>query len=113
MPTRGRANWLNAKNAAIYAGYFMLPLAGTFPSEPETSGRAVARDRQSDSAPSAILRGHVKNADGTPLPGVRIRIAVPAADMRFVDPTTSHRQLETKTDARGDYRLEILEIKDS
>jgi hypothetical protein len=55
----------------------------------------------------------VKKADGTPLPGVRIRIAAPAADMRFVDPTTSHRQLETKTDARGDYRLEIPEINDS
>ncbi len=33
--------------------------------------------------------------------------------MRFVDPTTPHKQIETKTDARGDYRLEIPGIKDS
>lgn len=113
MPARRRAAWLRAQNTAIFAGILLLPLAGAFPAEPEKQGKAPDGDQQQASAPAATLRGRVRNADGAGLAGVRVRIAIAAADMRFVDPTTSHKQMETKTDARGDYRLEIPGIKDS
>jgi hypothetical protein len=44
---------------------------------------------------------------GAPLADVRVRVAVPAADMRFVDTSTDHKQREARTDAKGEYRLEI------
>jgi hypothetical protein len=64
-------------------------------------------DPQSAGPSAAVLVGRVTNDDGTPLAGARVRIGIPDTDMRFVDPTTPNRQLEIKTDARGDYRLEI------
>ena len=44
---------------------------------------------------------------GAPLADVRVRVAIPATDMRFVDVSTPHKRLETRTDGRGEYRLEI------
>ena len=56
---------------------------------------------------------------GAPLADVRVRVAIPATDMRFVDAGTDrgfvkdrtdhrlHKLLEARSDARGDYRLEI------
>jgi hypothetical protein len=81
---------------AVFSGHTKLP----------------ADDAKGPNSGATILSGRVTNADGAGLAGVRVRIAIPAADMRFVDPTSPHKQMETKTDARGDYRLEIPEIKD-
>ena len=53
---------------------------------------------------------------GAPLADVRVRVAIPAADMRFVDSIadlnfidadTVHKILEIRSDAGGTYRLEI------
>ena len=45
---------------------------------------------------------------GAPLADVRVRVAIPATDMRFVDRQhTTHKLLEARSDAGGDYRLEI------
>jgi Carboxypeptidase regulatory-like domain len=49
----------------------------------------------------------VTNQAGAPLADVRVRVAIPAADMRFVDASTPHKRLETRTDVGGQYRLEI------
>jgi hypothetical protein len=56
------------------------------------------------------LRGRVTNEAGAPLANVRVRVAIPLADMRFVDSTTPHKQFEAKTNTKGDYRLELPEI---
>ena len=37
-------------------------------------------------------------------------LTIPGADMRFVDSSTPHRQLEAKTNTKGDYRLELSGI---
>jgi hypothetical protein len=49
----------------------------------------------------------VTDEAGAPLADVRVRVAIPAVDMRFVDASTDHKQLEARYDAKGDYRLEI------
>ena len=49
----------------------------------------------------------MKDEAGAPLTDVRVRVAIPATDMRFVDTTTHHKQAEARTDANGDYRLEV------
>ena len=64
-----------------------------------------------------MLRGRVTNEAGAPLADVRVRVAIPATDMRFVDAGERdssrvtdhklHKLLEARSDARGDYRLEI------
>lgn len=96
MPTRSRANRMHVQFAALIAGLTLFPQAIGSAAEPEQAGRDVA-----------VLRGRVTDADDNPLADVRVRIAIPAADMRFVDSSTSHKRLETRTDASGNYRLEV------
>ena len=64
------------------------------------------------SLPLTVLQGTIRNDEGGPLVGVRVRIAVPAADMRFVHAMTSHTQFETRTVKNGAYRIEIPGIKE-
>jgi hypothetical protein len=59
---------------------------------------------------TAILRGRVQNEFGAPLEGVVVRVAVPAADMRFVGPGVGPAQFETISDANGEYRLDVAGI---
>ena len=61
----------------------------------------------------------MKDEAGAPLAGVRVRVAIPATDMRFVDAGSErgfvegqrdhklHKLLEARSDAGGEYRLEI------
>jgi protocatechuate 3,4-dioxygenase beta subunit len=107
MPTRRRGSRWRARAAAIVAALVVLPALVGFAAETAKSSKLTSRGRKPASAAAAILRGRVTGDDDAPLANARVRIAIPAADMRFVDPTTSDKQLETKTDAHGDYRLEI------
>jgi hypothetical protein len=72
---------------------------------------AVVAAPPSDAKP-AILRGRVTDETGGPLADVRVRVAIPAMDMRIIDLVKGRRQLETRTDAKGDYRFEIPELVD-
>lgn len=76
--------------------------------------QAVAADepakRQEPNRQPAVLRGRVTNEAGEPLADVRVRVAIPATDMRFVDLTTGHKLRETRTDVRGEYRLELPDV---
>jgi len=107
MLTQSRSNRLNALSATLVAGLVALPLVVAFAIDPEQTSKPVPKGQQSTGAPAAILRGRVTNEAGAPLADVRVRVAIPAADMRFVDASTQHKQLEAKSDANGDYRLEI------
>jgi hypothetical protein len=82
-----------------------IPLIVGFAADPVEKSKTAIKGRQSGRASVAILRGHVTNRAGAPLAAVRVRVAVPAAEMRFVNWSTGHKLLETKTNAKGDYRL--------
>ncbi len=86
MLTRSRTNRLSALSATLVAGLVALPLVVAFAIDPEQTGKTPAKGQQSVGAQAAILRGRVTNKAGAPLADVRVRVAIPAADMRFVMP---------------------------
>ena len=107
MMTQSRTNRLSALSATLVAGLVTLPLAVAFAVDPEQTSKTAAKGQQSAGSQAAILRGRVTDEAGAPLADVRVRVAIPAADMRFVDASTDHKQLEARSDAKGDYRLEL------
>jgi len=56
------------------------------------------------------VHGRVTNEAGAPLADVRVLVAIPATDMRFLNSTASVRKLDARTDAKGQYRLKISGI---
>lgn len=64
-------------------------------------------------ASTSVLSGKVMNEAGEAIPEAVVRIAIPAADMRFVDPSSEHRQMEVRTSADGSYKFEIPETPKS
>ncbi len=116
MLTRKRANRLTALSVSLVVGLVILPLAGAFAIDPEQAGKPAPKEQQPAGAQAAILRGCVTDEANAPLADVRVRIAIPATDMRFVDAITDlktidadtvHKFLEARSDASGNYRLEI------
>ncbi len=75
----------------------------------DQTSKAASKDQKAASQ-AAILRGRVTDLAGAPLAGARVRVVIPAADMRFVDASTPDRRLETQSDAQGDYRIELTGI---
>jgi beta-lactamase regulating signal transducer with metallopeptidase domain len=110
MLTQRRTNRLSSLTATIVAGLAIPPLVVAFAVGPEQTSKPSPEGQQTGSAQTAILHGRVTNEAGAPLGNVRVRVAVPGADMRFVDSTTPHEQLEAKSNTKGDYRLEIPRI---
>ena len=106
MLTPRRRNCWNAASLGLIVGM----VAGSVAVAP----RLVAAIPQQPPAvvPAAVLQGRVTDKQGAPLPGVRVRIAVPATDMRFVNPTTDHVLFEARSGAEGDYRLEVPGINE-
>jgi len=107
MLTQGRTNRLSALSAVLVAGLVAVPLVVAFAADPEQTSKTAPKGQQSTGAQTAILRGRVTNEAGAPLPNVRVCVAIPGADMRLVDSTTPQKQLEAKSNTKGDYRLEI------
>jgi Carboxypeptidase regulatory-like domain len=101
---------LSALSAVLVAGLVAVPLVVALAADPAQSSKTSPKGQQKGGARTAILRGRVTNEAGAPLGNVRVRVAIPAADMRSVDSTTPHRQLEAKSNTKGDYRLELPEI---
>jgi protocatechuate 3,4-dioxygenase beta subunit len=107
MLAKSRANYVSA---ALIAGLITLPLVAALAADSGQASQAAPGGRPSAKDRAAILRGRVTNEAGAPLADVRIHVAIPAADMRFVDLNTSHKVREARSDARGEYRLEFPEI---
>jgi len=107
MLTQSRTNCLSTLSATLVAGLVTLPVVVAFAVDPEPTSKTAPKCQQSAGTQAAILRGRVTDEAGAPLADVRVRVAIPAADMRFVDASTHHQQLEAKSDAKGDYRLEL------
>jgi len=110
MLTQNRTNRLSALSAALVAGLVAVPLVITFAGDPPPASKTAAKAEQATGAAAATLRGRVTDEAGAPLADVRVRVAIPAIDMRFIHTDTPHKILETKSDAKGDYRLEFPEI---
>jgi PDZ domain len=110
-----RPNRLSAVSSLLVAGLVSLPFVVAFAADREQTIKPAAKSG-SPAGPAAamlhgaMLHGSVKDDAGKPLADVRVRIAIPAADMRFVDASTGHRLQEAKTDAKGEYRLTISGI---
>ena len=104
MLARSRTNRVSAR---LVAGLIILAPAVAFAVAPEQTRQTAPGAQRSTDARAATLRGRVTDEAGAPLADVRVRIAIPATDMRFVDVSTPHKRLETTTDARGEYRLEV------
>ena len=113
MLTQGRTNRLSALSAVLVAGLVAVPLVVAFAADPEQTSKSSPTDKQTGGAQTAILRGRVTDEAGAPLANVRVRVAIPGADMRFVDSSTPHKQLEAKSNTKGDYRLELPDITKS
>jgi hypothetical protein len=107
MLTQRRTNRLSALSATLVAGLVALPLVVAFAADPEQASKTAPAGQQPAGSQPAILRGRVTDEAGAPLADVRVRVAIPATDMRFVNPSTHHKQLEARSDANGDYRLEL------
>jgi beta-lactamase regulating signal transducer with metallopeptidase domain len=107
MLTHSRTNRLSALSAALVAALVTFPLVLAFAVDPEQTSKTAPKVQQPAGAQAAILRGRVTDEAGAPLADVRVRVAIPATNMRFIDPSTHHKQLEVKSDAKGDYRLEL------
>jgi len=107
MFTQSRTNRLSALRATILTGLVTLPVVVAVAGDSEQTDMTASNGQQSSSAQATILYGRVTDKAGAALAGVRVRIAIPAVDMRIMDASIPHKQLEAKSDAHGDYRLEI------
>ncbi|HEV3299272.1 MAG TPA: carboxypeptidase-like regulatory domain-containing protein [Planctomycetaceae bacterium] len=112
MSTQRCRKLIAASRAGLFLGLLAPPLLASFAEGPNQS-RKNGQERHPAGLPAAIISGRVTNEKGKPLADVRVRVAIPETDMRFVDAKTNHMLLSTKTDAKGDYRLEIPGLKES
>src|SRR4051812_36986760 len=94
LPKRRR----NHVSAWLFAGLVALPLAGAFATDPQQASQAASKGQPSAGAHPAVLRGRVTNEAGAPLTGVRVRVAIPATDMRFVDAGAERGFVESPRD---------------
>ncbi len=107
MLAQPRPNRLSALSAALIIALVAVPLAFAFAVNPKPTGNTAQEVQQPVGATVAVLRGRVTDEKGGPLADVRVRVAIPAADMRYVNSTTQPKPLEARSDANGDYRLEL------
>jgi beta-lactamase regulating signal transducer with metallopeptidase domain len=109
MLTQRRTYRLGILSATLVAGLVALPLVVAFAVDPEPTSKntPTLSDEPSRSVQAAVLRGRVTDEAGAPLADVRVRVAIPAANMRLVDASSPHKRQEARTDASGDYRLEF------
>ena len=115
MLAHSRATRLSALSGMLVAGLAILPLVVAFAADPRPTSPTAPGDQPSAKGGAAVLRGRVTDEAGGPLAGVRVRVAIPATDMRFVDVSRElvegadvrHKLVETRTDAGGAYRVEV------
>lgn len=114
MSGRIRTTCVRELSAALIAGLIGLPL--TLAAGPQEKTRTAPESTPKAAGPNAILQGRVTDENDAPVADVRILIAIPAVDMRFMDWVSDSgvedfpkpkTRLDARTDAKGNYRLEI------
>jgi Carboxypeptidase regulatory-like domain len=100
-----QATWLSAFRFMVVTGLVALPQASASPDDPGKTSKAAS------GATAATISGRVTDQAGAPLADVRVSVVA------VVDPETRKgvagalsKQLVARSDARGDYRLEVLGI---
>jgi beta-lactamase regulating signal transducer with metallopeptidase domain len=110
MLAQNRTGRLSTTSILFIAAISAYPLVVAVAGDSEQPNKADSTSQKSAPAAAAVLSGRVTNEAGEALAGARVRVAIPAIDMRFVDSQPNLKKLETKTGANGEYRLEIPEI---
>ncbi|AMV22394.1 carboxypeptidase-like regulatory domain-containing protein [Planctomyces sp. SH-PL14] len=64
-------------------------------------------DEPASKPAKAVLTGLIEDQAGEPLAEARVRVGIPAIDMRFIDEKPNLHLFEAVTDAKGRYRLEL------
>jgi beta-lactamase regulating signal transducer with metallopeptidase domain len=106
MLRHDRTNRLSVVSAALLTAIVSVPLVVGFSADPGGQKQSSEKDQKTAGGRVAVVQGRVTDEAGAFLPDTRVRVAVPATDMRFVDWRTPG-VVETKTDPTGEYRLEI------
>ncbi len=97
-PKPGRLSLAGAVGTILLMTFpLLLAVAG----DPSDSGAA-----NEDIQNVAVVKGRVTDKAGQPLAASVVTVAIPAGDMRQLQPD-QHRLLQAKTDANGEYELEI------
>ena len=97
-----RAPWLSAFRFMVVTGLVALPQASANPDDPGKTSKAAS------GATAATISGRVTDQAGAPLADVRVSVvAVVDPETRRVNAGARSRQLVARSDARGDYRLEV------
>ena len=108
MLTQSRTNRLSALSATLVAGLVALPLVVAFAADPEQTSKTAPKGQQPAGAQAAILRGRVTNEAGVPWPMFACALPFPPRTCDSSIPAHDlTRQLEAKSNAKGDYRLEL------
>ncbi|MGP0064913.1 MAG: carboxypeptidase-like regulatory domain-containing protein [Isosphaeraceae bacterium] len=97
-----RAPWLGAFRFMIATGLVVLPQARTIADDPGKTSKAAS------GAAAATISGRVTDQAGAPLADVRVSVvAVGDPETRTFNAGTKSKKPVARSDARGDYRLEV------
>lgn len=97
----------NRVSAWLVTGLVILSPAMAFAIAPQQTSQTAPGGQRSTKVGASILHGRVTNEAGAPLADVRVRVAIPATNMFDLAASTRHELREARSDARGDYRLEL------
>ena len=96
-----RAPWLSAFRFMVVTGLVALPQASASPDDPGKTSKAAS------GVAAATISGRVTDQAGAPLADVRVSVRVRDPETRAVNAGALSKQLVARSDARGDYRLEV------
>ena len=97
-----QAPWLSAFRFMVVTGLVALPQASASSDDPGKTSKAAS------GMTAATISGRVTDEAGAPLADVRVSVvAVVDPETRTVNANARSKQLVARSDARGDYRLEV------
>jgi Carboxypeptidase regulatory-like domain len=97
-----RTPWLSALGFMVVTGLGALPQAGASSDDPGKTNKAAS------GASAVVISGRVTDEAGAPLADVRVSVvSVGDPETRTINASAQSRQSVVRSDARGDYRLEV------
>jgi len=93
------------------AGLVIVQFAIFVRADDRASGATAGKQPLRADVRAVRLSGEVRNEDGIPIAGARIRAVVGVADMRFVEESSGQKLFETTCDAKGKYELDLTGIE--
>jgi Carboxypeptidase regulatory-like domain len=97
-----RAPWLSAFRFMVVTGLVALPEASAGSDDPGKTSKAAS------AVAAAMISGRVTDEAGAPLADVRVSVvSVRDPETRTVNTSAHSKQPVSRSDARGDYRLEV------